>query len=73
MTHKDLFTLFKYYFPQYVDQIMAWFPNGKDSIRIRTGMGLDYIFTYYNNRCWRFETVNSFYKDHAKGEGSMPM
>ncbi len=37
MTHNEVYKRFELYFPQYAgaDKVDVWFPNGKNSIRIR--------------------------------------
>lgn len=58
---------FKSIFPQYSNITTDWFPNGKDSIRIRLNTGEDYVFTYHSKIDWCFETVESFIKNMKKG------
>ena len=70
MTHKDIYKWFKHIFPQYSERLKEWFPNGKDSIRIRLETGRDFVFTYHNREDWRFETVDSFIKQ-MKGAKNM--
>ena len=43
MTHVKVYEQFKEQFPQYADQAEKWFPNGKNSIRIRITNGLSLI------------------------------
>lgn len=66
MPNKELFILFVKMFPLYSDDIDVWFPNGKDSIRIRMKNCSELIFTYRNVREWRLETIKNFLKN--KGE-----
>lgn len=68
MAHRDVWKIFKQIFPMYAEKATEWFPNGKDSIRIRIDeVHTDFIFTFHSNKDWRFETVNSFLKTN-KGE-----
>ena len=60
MLHEDVYKNFKDKFPQYSKHITEWFPNGKDSIRVRMKYGSDFVFTYHNWTDWSFETVDSF-------------
>ncbi len=39
--------------------IADWFPNGKNSIRVRIDGGSDFVFTYNNWTDWCYETVES--------------
>lgn len=67
MPHKELVEKFKHLLPNYAEYMVEWFPNGKNSIRIRHVYGRDYIFTYHAPHNWRFETVDCFVDD-MKGE-----
>ena len=62
MMSKDIYEWFKLYFPQFVEHVEAWFPNGKNSVRVRQTNGQEFIFSYNGQRDWRFETVDSFLK-----------
>lgn len=68
MTHGDIFKWFELYFPNYSGEAVdAWFPNGKNSIRIRQKNRQEFVFTYNGSKNWRFETLDSFMAD-LKGE-----
>lgn len=73
MTHDQVYRLFKMIFPSYANDEIVYFPNGKNSIRLRGVKGLhsdgrDLIFTTSNNHMeWRLETIDSFLKA-MKGE-----
>ena len=70
MTHEDLYNKhFKQKFPQLSRLVVMWFPNGKDSIRVRKETGEDFIFTYHSETDWCFETVDSFIKKLRRKEG----
>jgi len=43
MKHKDIYKWFELYAG---DNVAAWFPNGKNSIRIRQTNGQEFIFIY---------------------------
>ena len=62
MGHKDIFNIFSTMFPTFTNNIKVWFPNGKNSIRVRYISSPDCVFTYDNNKNWKLETVNSFAK-----------
>lgn len=69
MLHNEVMKWFELYFPDYAkDKIDVWFPNGKNSIRIRQKNGQEFIFTYYNQKDWRFETIASFLKRMKGGK-----
>ena len=65
MTHTNVFKRFQTMFPKLNYHDAIWFPNGKDSIRMRglynfDGTKCDFIFTYHGKTNWRLETVDSF-------------
>lgn len=67
MTQKEVLKWFELYFPEYAgDKIDTWFPNGKNSIRIRQTNKQEFIFTFVDASNWKFETVNSFMKGQTK-------
>ncbi len=69
MTHNEVYKWFELYFPIYAgDNIAVWFPNGKNSVRIRQTNGQEFIFTYNEKQDWCFETRDSFFK-RIKGGG----
>ena len=52
MSHSEVMKWFENYFPDYSgDRVDVWFPNGRNSIRIRQKNG---------QKDWRFETITSF-------------
>ncbi len=60
MSHLEVYKKFSGMFMETVPHIEAWFPNGKDSIRVRIKSGSDFIFTYHNFDNWCYETVSSY-------------
>ena len=67
MVHKDVFNIFKNVFPMYAEKTTEWFPNGKNSVRVRLGeLHQDFVFTYHSNKEWRFETADIFAKSLIK-------
>jgi len=68
MTHNEVYKWFELYFELYAgDRVTAWFPNGKNSIRVRQTNGYEFIFTFNSPKDWRFETRDSFLKRPTKG------
>lgn len=67
MSHSEIMKWFELYFPDYAgSRIDLWFPNGRNSIRIRQKNGQEFIFTYHNRKNWKFETVDSFLNERRK-------
>lgn len=63
MSHKDVYAKFELYFPEYAgDKTEIWFPNGKNSIRVRQTNKQEFIFTFHGEVDWKFETIKSFFR-----------
>ena len=61
MTHNEVWNAFKKHFPTACGFVTHWFPNGRNSIRVRLNDGkTDLIFTYQNSKVWKIETVDSY-------------
>ena len=60
MTHKALFDIYKMLLGGFLGSVDTWFPNGKNSIRVRLTTRQEVIFTYTNDKKWRIETVDMF-------------
>lgn len=61
MSHSEVMKWFEYYFPDYAgERIDVFFPNGRNSIRIRQKNGQEFIFTYHSQKEWKLETITSF-------------
>ena len=54
-------------FPTMAKYAAMWFPNGKNSIRIRDNNKHELIFTYHSDADWRLETINEFLKNTKGG------
>ena len=69
MSHNDIYSIFTKVFPMFADKVSTYFPNGKNSIRVRLNDAeQDFVFTFVNGREWRFETVDVFIKNTLKKE-----
>lgn len=63
MTNKQVFEQFVNMFQNLsTEKVEIWFPNGKNSIRIRTVSKREFIFTYNGSADWILETTNNFLK-----------
>lgn len=65
MSHTNIVKVFRTMFPNMNYNNVIWFPNGKNSVRLRglfnfDGTKTDFIFTYHSNLNWCLETVDSF-------------
>ena len=60
MLHIDVLKRFKEIFPIKDGSIEYWWPNGKNSIRVRLKNSFELVLTYLSNKKWRLETVESF-------------
>lgn len=67
MSHKDVLEQFKKYFPQYAENMEQWFPNGRNSVRVRRPHMPDVVFTFHNPIDWRFETVDRYIESMRGG------
>lgn len=57
---KYLLGLFKEMFPMMEDKIRLWGPFDKDAIKIETTDKKFYVFTYYNDKDWGFQTYKNY-------------
>ena len=62
MTHVKLAKKFEALCHADIDAIVEWFPNGRDSIRVKFDDGVELVFTYYNDTNWRIEPIDTFLK-----------
>ena len=46
MSQQEVYEWFKLYFPQYAEHVECWFPNGKNSVRVRQKNEQEFVFTY---------------------------
>ena len=60
MSQDYVYKMFTSYFPQHEKRTELWFPNGKNSVRVRQVDGQQFIFTYNGPNDWCFETMDSF-------------
>lgn len=68
MPHTEVLKFFELYFPFYAgDKIKVWYPNGKNSIRVRQQNDQDLVFTFNSHTNWKFETIKSFIDYTMKG------
>ena len=63
MGHDKIWNKFKECNGVLEDIVTCWFPNGKNSIRVRLRESGDLIFTYTSKKKWKLETVDSYLED----------
>lgn len=62
----DVLKKFKEIFPIKDDSVECWWPNGKNSIRVRLTNHIELVLTYSSSKKWRLETVDSFNEKEKK-------
>lgn len=60
MKHDLILYYFKKHMPAEAKDIIQWFPNGLNSIRVRLSNKEEFIFTYDSEKRWCYETVDSY-------------
>lgn len=61
MDHETVFVIFENLFPELCKGITEWFPNGLNSVRIRSSiLKEDMIFTWYGDERWILESVEHY-------------
>jgi hypothetical protein len=64
MLHSELIKRYQGIFRYSAQDVDVWFPNGKDSIRVRLKKNREeQIFTYKDEKTWQLETVTNFLKN----------
>lgn len=66
MSHPEILNKFYRMFPDRGVDIVIWFPNGRNSIRMRNSWNEEFIFTFNGPKDWRLETVDSFLNQNRK-------
>ena len=67
MIHTQVYGFFQTCLPDQAKEVKEYFPNGKNSIRIRKTNGQEFIFSLREPKAWKFETIEQFLAD-MKGE-----
>lgn len=62
MVHAEIYKKLKDMFPECYKKCTEYFPNGKNSIRVRNAKKEDMIFTFNGKSNWKLESVDSFLK-----------
>lgn len=67
MKHEDVYKQFIKQFPEIAKVIKEWFPNGRNSVRVRLKNGSDFIFTFFTLNDWCYETLDSYIRKMKGG------
>ncbi len=67
MIHSQIYGCFKECLPEQAKKVTEYFPNGKNSIRVRQANKQEFIFSFNGIKAWKFETISQFLAD-MKGE-----
>lgn len=60
MVHTDIFKKYKLRCSMSNGSVNAWFPNGRNSIRVRLFDKKEVVFTYHGPKNWKIESMGSF-------------
>lgn len=66
MIHTEVYKFFKTCLPEQAADVREYFPNGKNSIRVRKANRQDFIFSFTEYTAWKYETVDHFLKDEKE-------
>ena len=66
MTHIDVYKHFEMLFPEKAEKGIKYFPNGKNSIRVRNVNKPEMIFTFKSPLDWKLETIDSFLNSNER-------
>lgn len=67
MIHTQVYEFFKKCLPEQASKVIEYFPNGRDSIRVRKENKQEFIFSLTSPKEWKYETIDQFLND-MKGE-----
>lgn len=60
MIHTQVYGYFKECLPEQEKKVTEYFPNGRNSIRVRQENGQEFIFSVTAPKVWKFETIDQF-------------
>lgn len=58
MTHAEVLEKFKLISHTTDEQIVCWWPNGRNSIRVKLTSTLILVFTFFTDKRWSLETFD---------------
>ena len=68
MVHREIYNTFKTLMPFYGDKTVGWFPHGYNKIRVQLNTKEEFIFSWFKDGSWRFETLKSYLKHDGRKE-----
>ena len=68
MIHSEVYGHYVECLPDRAAQTKEYFPNGRNSIRVRQNDGQEFVFTFIESDSWKFETIDEFLAGMMKGE-----
>ena len=71
MIHTQVYGFFQTCLPDQAKEVKEYFPNGKNSIRIRKTNGQEFIFSLREPKAWKFETIDQFLCRHERRKRNM--
>lgn len=60
MVHSQVYEFFKKCLPEQASKVTDYFPNGKNSIRVRQENKQEFIFSLSSPKEWKYETIDQF-------------
>lgn len=60
MIHSEVYGRYKECLPDRAAQSKEYFPNGRNSIRVRQNNEQEFVFTFIEPDSWKFETIDEF-------------
>lgn len=60
MIHTQIYGQYKECLPDQAKNTKEYFPNGRNSIRVRQNNGQEFVFTFIGPKSWKFETIDQF-------------
>lgn len=63
MVHSKVFECFQEHLPAFAEKVETYFPNGKNSIRVRQKDGKEFIFSFNGEKLGGLKLSTSFLQE----------
>lgn len=63
MVHSKVFECFQEHLPAFAEKVETYFPNGKNSIRVRQKDGKEFIFSFNREKLGDLKLSTSFLQE----------